>query len=119
MFSAELLDHFQNPRNVGELAEATASVEVSNPVCGDVLRLGVRVESGRIAEARFLCKGCTTSIACGSRLSELIVGMRASELDQIDAESVAAAFGRLPEETFHGAHLAADAAKALFVKLSV
>src|SRR5216117_2724230 len=74
MFSREVLDHFQNPRNAGELDKATATVEVSNPVCGDVLRLSARIENGRIAEARFLCRGCTTSIACASRLTELLSG---------------------------------------------
>src|ERR1700739_2091407 len=76
MFSRELLEHFQNPRNAGELNDATATVEVSNPVCGDVLRLSARMENGRIAEARFLCRGCTTSIACASRLTELLTGMQ-------------------------------------------
>src|SRR5258708_14181911 len=62
MFSDALLDHFQNPRNAGELPGADAKVEVSNPVCGDVLQLAVRIEGERIVEARFLCRGCTTSI---------------------------------------------------------
>jgi nitrogen fixation NifU-like protein len=119
MFSAELLDHFQNPRNSGELPDATASVEVSNPVCGDVLRLGVRSEQGKIVEAKFLCRGCTTAIACASRLTELLAKQTASEIKSITAESIAASFGGLPPETFHGAHLAADAAQALAAKLSV
>ena len=117
MFSKEVLDHFKNPRNAGDLADASASVEVSNPVCGDVLRIAVRVEDGRIAEARFLCKGCTTSIACASRLTELLTGKRVHELNQITAEVVAASFGELPPETIHGAHLAADAVQALQTKL--
>src|SRR6476646_7452662 len=70
MFSDAVLDHFQHPRNAGELAGATAKVEVSNPVCGDVLQLAVRVENDRIVEARFLCRGCTTAIACASLLTE-------------------------------------------------
>lgn len=117
MFSKEVLDHFKNPRNAGELADAIASLEVSNPVCGDVLRIAVRVEDGRIAEARFLCKGCTTSIACASRLTELLTGKRVNELNQITVEVIAASFGELPPETIHGAHLAADAVQALQTKL--
>ena len=115
MFSPEVLDHFQNPRNAGELQNATASVEVSNPVCGDVLRVSARADAGRIVEARFLC--CTTSIACASRLTELLTGTQVSALREITAETLAASFGDLPPETIHGAHLAADAAQALLTKL--
>jgi nitrogen fixation NifU-like protein len=117
MFSREVLDHFQNPRNAGALNDATASVEVSNPVCGDILRLSARMEDGRITEARFLCRGCTTSIACASRLTELLTGKKVSELREITAEILVASFGELPPETIHGAYLAVDAAKALEAKL--
>jgi nitrogen fixation NifU-like protein len=118
MFSDQLLDHFQHPRNAGELSDATACVEVSNPVCGDVLRVAVRTDSAHIIEARFLCRGCTTSLACASRLTELLMEKRISELNQITAEVLAASFGELPPETIHGAHLAADAAQALLAKLT-
>ena len=74
MFSEILLDHFQNPRNPGELPGATARVEVSNPVCGDVLRLAVIVECAIVREARFLFRGCTASIACASLLTEKMKG---------------------------------------------
>jgi nitrogen fixation NifU-like protein len=117
MFSKDVLDHFQNPRNTGELPDASASVQVSNPVCGDVLRVAVRIEDTRIAEARFLCRGCTTSIACASRLTELLTGKLIRELNEITAETIATSFGELPPETIHGAHLAADAAQALLAKL--
>jgi nitrogen fixation NifU-like protein len=117
MFSPEVLDHFQNPRNAGELPDATASVNVSNPVCGDVLRVAVRVDGSNVVEARFLCRGCTTSIACASRLTELLTGKPISELHKITADVLAAAFGELPPETMHGAHLAADAAQALAAQL--
>jgi len=118
MFSRELLDHFRNPRNAGNLTDATASVEVSNPVCGDILRLAVKTEQGRIVTARFLCRGCTTSIACASRLTELLTGLATSELNAITAESLATSFGGLPSETIHGAHLAVDAARALAKQLT-
>ena len=117
MFSREVLDHFQNPRNAGELERATASVEVSNPVCGDVLRVAVRVEQGKILAARFLCRGCTTSIACASRLTELLTGSSPAVLGEVSAETLAAALGGLPEETMHGAHLAVDAARAVLNQL--
>lgn len=118
MFSPEVLDHFKNPRNAGELPNATVSVDVSNPVCGDVLRVAVRVELSRIVESRFLCRGCTTSIACASRLTELLTGRHISELSEISADVLAAAFGGLPPEIIHGAHLAADAAQALAARLA-
>ncbi len=117
MFSREVLDHFQNPRNAGELDKATATVEVSNPVCGDVLRLSARIENDRIAEARFLCRGCTTSIACASRLTELLSGKHIGDLHAITLQALVGSFGELPPETIHGAYLAVDAAKALAAKL--
>jgi len=117
MFSKEVLDHFQNPRNAGELEDATASVEVSNPVCGDVLRLAIQVEQGRIVQARFLCRGCTTAIACASKLTELLIGSPLESLTQISVESLAQSLGGLPAETMHGAHLTVDAARAIAEKL--
>jgi nitrogen fixation NifU-like protein len=117
MFSKEVLDHFRNPRNAGELERATVSVEVSNPVCGDVLRLAVKVEQGRIAAARFLCRGCTTSIACASLLTELLTGSLPEALGEVTPEALAAALGGLPAATMHGAILAADAAGAVLSSL--
>jgi nitrogen fixation protein NifU and related proteins len=109
MFSDAVLDHFQNPRNAGELAGADAKVEVSNPVCGDVLQLAVRIEGERIAEARFLCRGCTTSIACASLLTEQLRDRTLVEARAVTAQSLSESFGGLPAATFHGAELAADA----------
>jgi len=118
MFSDAVLDHFQNPRNTGELPDADASVEVSNPVCGDILRLAARVEDGRIAEARFLCRGCTTSIACASLLTEQLRGRALAEARAITAQSISEALGVLPPATSHGADLAADAVYALLQKIT-
>jgi nitrogen fixation NifU-like protein len=117
MFSKEVLDHFQNPRNAGELPDATATAEVSNPVCGDVLRLAVRAENGRFVAVRFLCRGCTTAIACASAMTELLDGNSAESLNKISVDTIAHALGGLPAETIHGAHLAVEAARAVFVKL--
>ncbi|MGA3127382.1 MAG: iron-sulfur cluster assembly scaffold protein [Candidatus Korobacteraceae bacterium] len=118
MFSAAVLDHFSHPRNAGELAGATATVEVSNPVCGDVLRLAARVENGRILEARFLCRGCTTSIACASFLTEQISGRTLGEAQSLTQGSLSEGLGGLPASTLHGAQLAAEALGALLLKLS-
>jgi len=113
MFSEVLLDHFQNPRNSGELPNATAQVEVSNPVCGDVLRLAVIVEGGVVREARFLCRGCTASIACASLLTEKMKGRAATELREMQAAEIAANLGGLPPASFHAAQLAEDGLKAI------
>jgi nitrogen fixation NifU-like protein len=113
MFSDAVLDHFQNPRNAGELPGADVKVEVSNPVCGDVLQLAVRIESDRIVEARFLCRGCTTSIACASLLTEQLRGRTLAEARSVTAQSLSQALGALPAATFHGAELAADAVETM------
>jgi nitrogen fixation NifU-like protein len=113
MFSAAVLDHFQNPRNAGELAAADAKIEVSNPVCGDVLQLAVRIADERIVEARFLCRGCTTSIACASMLTEQLLQRTLAEAGSITAKSISDSLGGLPAATFHGAELAADAAQTM------
>jgi nitrogen fixation NifU-like protein len=118
MFSEAVLDHFRNPRNAGELPGATATVEVTNPVCGDVLKLFARFESGRIAEVRFLCRGCTTAIACASLLTEQLRGHSLADARAITAESLSTGLGGLPPATFHGAQLAVDAVGALLQKLS-
>jgi nitrogen fixation protein NifU and related proteins len=118
MFSEAVLDHFRNPRNAGELPGATATIEVSNPVCGDILKLSARIADGHVAEARFLCRGCTTSIACASVLTEHLTGRTLAEARSITAETLSEALGGLPLATFHGAQLAADAVGALIQNLS-
>jgi nitrogen fixation protein NifU and related proteins len=117
MFTAAVLDHFRNPRNAGELAKADARVEVSNPVCGDVLQLAARFQNGRISEVRFLCRGCTTAIACASLLTAQLQGAARNEIARINAESLSQILGGLPAATFHGAELAAEAARALLQKI--
>ena len=118
MFSETVLDHFRNPRNTGKLPDATAAVEVSNPVCGDILKLAARVAGGRIAEVRFLCRGCTTSIACASLLTEQLRDRGLPEARNITADSLSVALGGLPATTFHGAQLAVDALSALLEKVA-
>jgi len=115
-FSDAVLEHFRNPRNSGELEGATHRVEVTNPVCGDVLQLAARVERGRILEVKFLCRGCTTAIACASWMTERISGKSLKEARDLNTEMISAGMGGLPEETKHGAVLAVDAVKALLRK---
>ena len=117
MFSEAVLDHFRHPRNAGELPEATAVVEVTNPVCGDILKLAARVESGRITTARFLCRGCTTAIACASLLTELLERRTLAEVRALTAQQLSEALGGLPAATFHGAQLATDGLAALLAKI--
>ena len=112
MYSAQLLDHFQNPRNVGEISDADATAEIENPACGDVLRLTLKANEGRISEARFKAKGCVASIACGSALTELIVGKTASEAYTLRRDNVSTAVGGLPQASTHAAQLAIDALSA-------
>jgi NifU-like protein involved in Fe-S cluster formation len=117
MFSEAVLDHFQSPRNAGKLADATAFVEVTNPVCGDVLYLAARVANSHIAEARFLCQGCTTAIACASLLTVELTNRKLSGGCEITAEYLSEKLGGLPPATQHAAQLAVDALSALLDKL--
>jgi nitrogen fixation protein NifU and related proteins len=116
MYSARLLDHFQNPRNVGELPPPAVTVEVSNPVCGDILRLSVEFREGRVAQACYKTRGCTASIAAGSALTELLAGMTAPEIAAIRPLDVENAVGGLSAESKHAAILAMDAVRALLHK---
>jgi len=118
MYSEAVLDHFQNPRNAGALDAATATVSVENPVCGDILELSVRIEAGRIAEARFRTRGCVTALACSSFLTELLRGKTPAEVTAITSEQISQALGGLPPATLHGAQLARDAVQALLAKLN-
>src|SRR5487761_100026 len=106
MYSPQLLDHFQNPRNAGEVAEADATAEIENPACGDVLRLSLKVKSGRIAEIRFKAKGCVPSMACASALTELVTGQTLFESRGLDRARLIAAVGALPQASTHAAQLA-------------
>lgn len=108
MYSARLLDHFQNPRNPGEIANPDAVAEVENPACGDVLRLTLRIHSGRIAEIRFKAKGCVPSMACASALTELIAGKTLTESRALQRDTLIAAVDGLPQASTHAAQLALD-----------
>jgi len=113
MHSAQLLDHFQNPRNVGELPPPAVTVEVTNPICGDILRLSVQFDDDRASEARYLTRGCTASIAAGSALTEWVTGKTRAELAAINAAVVEDAVGGLIPESKHAAILCVDAVNAL------
>jgi nitrogen fixation NifU-like protein len=113
-----ILEHFRNPHNAGNLADATAIVEVTNPVCGDTMRLSIRVDEGRITAARFKTQGCVASIAAGSVLTDLLTGRTSDEARAITAEQISESLGGLPPTTFHAAQLALDAVISVLARLS-
>lgn len=106
-----LLDHFQNPRNVGELGPPAVVVDVTNPACGDMLRLSVRFEDDRVAEARFRTRGCTASIAASSALTEWMIGKSRVELKALQVVIIDEAVGGLEPASKHAAVLCVDAVK--------
>jgi len=117
LYSERLIRHFQEARLAGELAAPAASVTVENPVCGDILKLSARVEGGVVAEARFLAKGCTASIGCGSAVAEWLEGTFVVELKGKKASEIAslveAEVGGLGDASKHAARLAAECAVKL------
>jgi nitrogen fixation NifU-like protein len=117
MYSPKLLDHFQHPRNAGEVPDADVSVEVTNPACGDILRLTMKVADGRVTEIRFKAKGCVSAMACGSALTELVRGKNLAETRALGREDVIQAVGGLPEASTHAGHLAIDALRAALQRL--
>jgi nitrogen fixation protein NifU and related proteins len=117
VFNDTILGHFRSPHNAGDLFDATATVEVSNPVCGDVLRLAVRIEDGRIAAARFKTQGCVAAIASSSMLTDLLLDKSAAEARSITPQQISEALGGLPAATYHAAQLCADAVTAITRKL--
>jgi nitrogen fixation NifU-like protein len=117
MYSAQVLDHFQNPRNPGMVPDPDARVEIENPACGDVLELTARVEDRRIEEIRFRAKGCVAAMACASALTEIISGIPMSDARKVRREELLNKVGGLPEASAHAAYLAMDALQELLKKL--
>lgn len=109
MYSPQLLDHFQNPRNAGEVANADAIAEIENPVCGDRLRLSLKIADGRIQDIHFKAKGCVPSMACASALTELVRGKTIEEARRLRREDLTYLVGPLPQASTHAAQLALDA----------
>jgi len=108
LYSQTFKDHIANPRNVGELTNANASGEETNPVCGDRLRLSLRVRDGRIEAAGFLAYGCPPTLVCGSVLTELIIGKNVTEAMLLTRNELVAAVGGLPSRKQHAAALAIE-----------
>ncbi len=112
MYTPDVLDHFRHPRNTGIVEGATARGRAENPGCGDEVELTLRLEGRRIAEIRFRAQGCVPTIACASRLTELVRERSAADAIGIDAAALAAALGGLPQASGHAAKLAIQALRA-------
>lgn len=113
LHSAQLLEHFQNPRNVGQLAPPAHSVDVSNPACGDMLRLSAVFENDRIAEVRYQVRGCTAAIGAGSALTVWMQGKSRAELAALTPAMIEEALGGLQPASKHVAILCVDGVKKL------
>ena len=111
-YSAILKDHLANPRHAGELSGANAVAEQTNPVCGDRLRLALRLRGGRIETARFLAYGCAPTLACGSVLAEMIEGMSVDEAARVTRQDIVRALDGLPLRKQHAAALAIETLRA-------
>ena len=108
-YSAKVLDHFRHPRCAGEFAGATVVAEATNPVCGDLMKLWLRVEQGRVTAGTFKADGCVPSIACGSWLAErLSAGCTLDEARLITRETIYTGLDGLPPASGHAADLAVD-----------
>lgn len=117
MYSPQVLDHFQHPRNAGEVLNPDSSVQIDNPACGDVLKLTLRVVDGRVQEIRFLAQGCVPAMACASQLTELVQGKTIAEVRQLRREELVGAIGGLPKPSLHASYLAMDALNAAIKNL--
>jgi nitrogen fixation NifU-like protein len=117
MYSPQLLDHFQNPRNAGEVSNPDASVQIENPACGDILKLSLKTSDGRILDIRFRAKGCVPAMACASLLTELLLGKTVQDARNLRREELVLKIGGLPEASAHASHLALDALAAILKQL--
>jgi len=109
MYTDLVMDHFANPRNVGEIEDADGVGQIGNPVCGDVMRMSIKVEDDRIADVKFKTFGCGAAVATSSIVTEMVIGKTLSEAAEISNKAVAEALGGLPANKMHCSNLAADA----------
>ena len=108
MYTEKVMEHFNNPQNVGEVENADGLGDVGNPICGDMMRITIRVKDGRIADAKFKTLGCAAAIAVSSMATEMARGLTLDEVLQITREQVAEALGGLPAVKLHCSSLAVD-----------
>jgi NifU-like protein involved in Fe-S cluster formation len=117
-YSELFKDHLANPRNAGELSGANAVAEETNPVCGDRLRLSLRIHDGRVVSARFLAYGCPPTIVCGSVLTGMIEGMEVEDAMKLTRKEIADALGGLPSRKHHAGALAIETLQAAIANRS-
>jgi nitrogen fixation NifU-like protein len=108
-YSEKVMDHFQSPRNVGEIKDADGVGEVGNPVCGDMMTFYVRIKDHKLEDVKFKTFGCGAAIAVSSMVSEMARGKTVDEAMQITNDSVAKELGGLPPNKMHCSNLGADA----------
>ncbi len=109
MYSDKVMEHFKNPRNVGEIKDADGVGTVGNPVCGDMMTIYIKVKDGKIADIKFKTYGCGAAIATSSMTTELAMGKTIEEAEKITRQSVADALDGLPPVKMHCSNLASDA----------
>lgn len=109
IYSEKVMEHFQNPRNVGVIKDADGVGQVGNPVCGDVMSFSIKVKDNRIKDVKFQTFGCGAAIAVSSIVSEMAMGKTLEEAMKITNESVAEELGGLPKNKLHCSNLGADA----------
>ena len=113
MYSEKVMDHFSNPRNVGEMDDANGVGTVGNPACGDIMKLSIKVDDNEvISEVKFKTFGCGAAIATSSMVTELVKGKKLSEAGDISNATVSDALDGLPAVKMHCSNLAADALQA-------
>lgn len=108
-YSQKVMDHFANPRNVGEIKDADGIGEVGNPICGDMMTFYIKVEENKLKDIKFKTFGCGAAIAVSSMVSELAIGKTIDEAMKITNADVADALGGLPPNKLHCSNLGADA----------
>jgi nitrogen fixation NifU-like protein len=112
MYNLAVLDHFENPRNAGELADADGIGQVGNPACGDVMKVYLRITDNRITDIKCKTFGCAAAIACSSMASVMVSGKSIDEATSLTRDDVARALGGLPEQKMACSNLAPDAIRA-------
>ncbi|UCD57894.1 MAG: Fe-S cluster assembly scaffold protein NifU [Candidatus Hydrogenedentota bacterium] len=112
MYSEKVMEHFSNPRNVGEIADADGIGTVGNPVCGDVMKISIKVEDNHLTDIKFKTFGCGAAIATSSMVTEMAKGKTLEEALKISNKTVAEALDGLPPQKMHCSNLAADALHA-------
>ena len=109
MYNETVMDHFQNPRNVGEITDASGVGEIGNVVCGDILRVYIKVKDDRLDDVKYMTFGCGAAVASGSMMTTLAKGKTIEDAMQLTNKDVAQALGGLPPQKLHCSNLAADA----------